>query len=171
MKQIIILLALFSSFFAYTINEHPIYVSVAEVEYKPQKHSLEISLKLFADDLEHALSKTKGETIELATTKEHPKATEYLLEYIRNHFNLSVNQTKINYEYIGREVDDKDIFAIWIYLKADNIPSDAATLSIKNDILISFFRTQNNIITYKQDKNIRRYSLYKGHSSTDIPLK
>lgn len=171
MKQIIILLALLCSFFAYTANEHPIYVSVAEIEYKTQNHSLEISLKLFADDLEYALSKIKGKKIEIGTTKEHPNATDFIVEYIKNHFILTVNESNLDYKYIGREVDKSDIFAIWIYIKADNIPISAEALTIKNDILLSFFRTQTNIITYKQDKSIRRYSLYKGHSTVNIPLK
>ncbi|MCP4439825.1 MAG: hypothetical protein GY810_12850 [Aureispira sp.] len=170
MKYFILLLALSGSFLAYTANEHPIYVSVAEIEYKPKTQSIEIALKVFADDLEHALAKTKGQEIEIATTKEHPKATDFIVEYIQKHFSLSIDSTPLEYKYIGRETDDKDIFALWLYLKVENTPPSAETLTVRNDILISFFRTQNNIITYKQDKTIRRYSLYKGHTSTTIPL-
>jgi hypothetical protein len=148
---------------------HPVYLSVTELHYKPEKQSIEIAMKVFSDDLSTALSAAEGEAIEIGTEREPKEATTIINKYIRQYFSLSANGQKLNYEYIGREIERSDFFALWLYFEVKNVPN-LKTLTISNSILFELFSSQNNIISVRQGSQIRRASLVKNkyHTSFDF---
>ena len=155
--------------FLISMTPHPIYVSTTEIDYKPTEKSIEIAIKIFSDDLEDVLSASNGINIEIGTDREHPKAKEYIMNYLRKHFQLEVNDKTIEYEYVAKRMIKKDFFAMWIFLKATKVRK-AKSIKLTNNILIDFHPKQQNIISYRGSAGpYQKFTTYKGQ--TKIQLK
>ncbi len=165
------LLIAFSLLFANkTATLHPVYVSVAEIEYKSETKSLEIGLKIFSDDLSDALSREAGQTVEIGTEQEHKEVAIWLQKYIKKQFFLYADGKNVEYNYVGRELVRQDFFAVWIYLEAKNI-DNLKNLYVKNTILQELFATQNNVINFRCNGKTRRASLYAHRPSVEFELE
>lgn len=147
MKKIYILLVLLTmtlmSFFA-----HPIYVSTSEIDYNKEEKRLEIAIKIFSDDLEKVLSAKKGEDVEIGTDREHAKATEYIIEYLKTHFEVEINGKNTDFEYVNRRLIKDDFFAMWVLIQVPKV-NRLKSLVLKNNILIDFNNGQQNHIKFR----------------------
>jgi hypothetical protein len=132
--------------------EHPIYVSTSEIDYNSEDKQLEIAIKIFSDDLEEVLSLEKGETVEIGTNREHPKATEYIVAYLREHFKLEVNGKDVSFEYVNRKLIKDEFFAMWVLVQVPKV-NKLKSLSLENDILVDFNNGQQNHIKFRDAGN------------------
>jgi len=66
-------------------SAHKFHESLTQLEYNRQTRSVEISIRLFADDLEAALSKRNGKSVRLDKTQDMESLT---LDYLRHTFEL-----------------------------------------------------------------------------------
>lgn len=169
MKQLflIILLSIFT--FGFTASEHPIYVSVAEVDYFPKKKEIQVALKIFTDDLEAAIRK-EGKRLNLDTSKEIENADVYIRKYLDNYFYIKVNDKQdLTMAYKGKEyVDD----VTWMYFNYTNVPKKIKTLSIKNNVIIKVHPSQLNMTHFRKDRiDVKSKNLTKKRSTMIINLK
>ncbi len=142
-------------------NAHPFYVSICQVDYNKQDETLEISLKIFANDLLEALA-NEGETkIYLGEQNENPKTDTLIYNYVQKHLNLEVNNQLFHYNFLGKEMD-KDV--VWSYFEIENIGS-LESLSVSCDLLVQEFESQNNIIQVNKNGIIKNLLLNKNKTS------
>lgn len=128
---------------------HPFHISMTEIKYNAGKKTLELSEKIFWDDLEVELndySKTKVNFLKPANKEELNKL---LKKYILEHTEIFINGKKIALNYLGYEIEED---VAWIYIEASNIPSPK-TAEIKNSVLFKNFPSQQNIINFYKDKS------------------
>jgi len=130
---------------------HPIYISTTEIDYKADTKRLEIAVKIFSDDLGKVLSDYKNETVEIGTDREHAKATEYIVEYLQEHFVFELNGKAVPYNYVTRKLEKKDFYAMWILLEVPKVRK-IKSLKLKNNLLIDFYPQQQNIINYREGR-------------------
>lgn len=128
--------------------KHPIYVSTSEIDYNKEDRQLEIAIKIFSDDLEEVLSVEKGEKIEIGTDREHPQATAYIIEYLREHFKLEVNGKEASFEYVNRKLIRDEFFSMWVLIQVPKI-NKLKSLVLENDILVDFNDGQQNHIKFR----------------------
>lgn len=122
--------------------KHDYYVSLTEIRYNEDTDRLEISMRIFPDDLDHALKKQHGISTRLATRLEPPEADSLLERYLDDHFNVKVNGREVPLTYLGKEPESD---AIWCYLESDPVPRPA-TIGVRNSILVYDFEDQINIV-------------------------
>ena len=127
---------------AFTSFAHEFYFSLTEIVYNEQARSLEISIKIFTDDLEQALKAEDAGAISLATDAEHELADEYVEAYIRDHLMITVNGKRLTFDYIGKE-NEKD--ATWVYVEIPKVRS-VKTVTVYNDLLLEQFEQQTNLV-------------------------
>lgn len=130
---------------------HPIYVSTSEIDYNKDEKRLEIAIKIFSDDLEEVLGAKRGETVEIGTEREHPKATEYIVSYLREHFKLEINGKLASFEYVNRELVKGEFFAMWILIQVPKV-NRLKSLVLENNILIDFNDGQQNHIKFRDSE-------------------
>ena len=94
-------------FFIGANNYHPIYISSTEIAYNEKAKSIEMTVKVFSDDLEKVLSEKFKKKIEIGTEREDVKTAEYISEYLYNHLHIYTDNKKLNYKIIGRENGSK----------------------------------------------------------------
>jgi len=149
--------------FAFNITAHPIYLSTTEVEYKEKMKSLEISVKIYADDLEQVFSAQKKEKIELGTDREHVKAKAYIMEYLQKHLRFLADEQRLNYTYIGHEAGGRsDMFAMYVYLEIKDVAM-FKTLKVENSILVAEHANQLNFVAcHTKSKGLIKVITKKG---------
>lgn len=142
---------------------HDYFVSVTQMQYNPAEKILEVSIRLFTDDFEKALSVENGNTrIRLTNNDQNNAIVE---KYIRKHFILTDNKRQFrNCNYIGKE---NEADATWIYLEIPH-QGNLSGFSLKNDLLLSAFADQVNIVNVKLTPEKKTYLFKKG--KTEQPL-
>ncbi len=123
---------------------HDFHVSRCLIHYAEEESSLQITLHVFLDDLEEALSRRGAEQLFLGTELEKEGAGVYVERYLRQQFEIRINGKQVEYVYLGRELSD-DLMGLWCYLEITSI-SEFREISIRNQILMEVFDDQKNII-------------------------
>lgn len=121
---------------------HPFYVSVTEISQNKQEKILEISCKMFTDDVENALNRRYRTSIDILNPADTALARKLLGDYINSHLRLTVNGQVMPAEFIGYE---KEGGALWSFLQVNNA-APVSRLAVKNDLLYEMFSTQIGII-------------------------
>lgn len=121
---------------------HPFYISVCQVDHNPDTGALEMSFRIFMDDLELALETMGTERLHLGTEREAEKADLYIDRYLARHVVIEINGSRVNIAFLGKEVDPD---AIWCYLEVENIPV-LETITMTNTLLLETFEDQVNLV-------------------------
>jgi len=121
---------------------HKFYVSKTIIEYNSGTQIFEITTKLFTDDLDLTLSSLTGKQLHLGTQQEHPEANAILEEYMRRHFGLAINDATVEWRWVGKEVEND---LTYCYMEFYRTP-DFTSLTVTNDVLMSNFEGQQNIV-------------------------
>ena len=121
---------------------HKFYVSLTEIRYNSETERMEISMRIFPDDLDQALLVRTGIHSRLATELEPAEADSLLKVYLLESFSVQVNGEDIELHYLGKEPESD---AIWCYLESEAV-SSPETISVSSSLLTEFFKDQVNII-------------------------
>lgn len=143
---------------------HPFYVSVTELQITAKQ--AELSVRLFTDDFESALShEPGGENIDLL--RRQPKQIDSLVaRYIRKNLRIQLHQRPISWVYVGFEQEED---ATWVHFEAPlaNIPT---SLRVENQLLLTEFPTQQNIVHVQQGNFKRTRRLQKNETTWELKL-
>jgi hypothetical protein len=121
---------------------HPFYVSMTEVQHNEKAKRLEVSCKLYANDLEAALEKNYQTNIDLLKPQDRPRIEPLLQDYLRKHFQVVVDGRPLTFRLLGYEIEED---ATWCYLEAVKV-SQVKRLEVKNDVLFAEHPTQTNML-------------------------
>ena len=123
---------------------HEFHVSKCLIEYKAEKEEIQISMNIFIDDLEIALSNMGVDSLYIGTEKEAVQADDFILKYIEKTFSVEINnQEDVPSQFIGKEISE-DLTSIWCYLRIE-AKHPIEKLRIKNSILLETYDDQKNI--------------------------
>ncbi len=124
------------------ITLHKEYYSITEIKHSKKEQTLQISMRLFTNDIDLALNKHFSRTIELGTENETANADNLLVSYLNQKFTIWLNNKQITYEYLGKEFE-KDVS--YIYLECP-IDEPISTLTVQNSVLTELYFEQENIV-------------------------
>jgi len=124
---------------------HDFHVSKCLVEYNEEQAALQISLHLFIDDLEDALSRRGHDQLFICTKRESELADSLIHQYLADRLQLKVNNSKAQFQFIGKEISD-DLMAAWCYLEITGV-QELNQLEVSNRILLEVFDDQKNILS------------------------
>ncbi len=121
---------------------HKYYVAVFQFNYVPSKKEIQITSRIFIDDLEAAFVKKYKRNFYLGTSTEVANANEYLKKYFSERIHVKVNGKEKPIKFLGKETED-DILICYYTLPAE---SAVKTLWVGNTTLLEMFDDQQNII-------------------------
>lgn len=120
---------------------HKFYVAMYQVSYnKPQKR-IEITTRIFADDISVAIQNEFHQKIDF-TKNNSPQEIEFLKKYFSSHLKFSVNNRTKNLIFISKEIEDNTLIC---YLKINDATKISA-LKVENTVLTDVFTEQQNIV-------------------------
>ncbi len=138
----LLLVGIFTAFIAFA---HPFYVSISSVDFNPSKKRIEVSCRLFYDDLEVALKNQLGQHIDVIHPKNKAAADSAISKYIRQNFKININNHLRNLQYVGYEIEED---VAWCYFEVSDVNS-ISKLDIVNQLLFQDFKNQSNIMHIK----------------------
>ena len=121
---------------------HPFYVSVTEVAHNKHEGSLEVSCKIFIEDLETILKQMYKKPVHLSDEKKLAESGVYINGYISKHLKVWADGKLTRLNYVGYE---KDHEAVFCYFEVVQIPG-VKKLDIENSILQDLTDEQINIM-------------------------
>jgi hypothetical protein len=123
-------------------SRHPFYISVTEITQNTADKTLEISCKIFADDLEQILEKTNNVQLDISVDKDKSSFDKYIAAYIAKHLSLSIDGKAASLSYVGFEKEKESAFC---YFEVKNI-SSPKKIDITNSLLHDFTQEQINLV-------------------------
>ncbi|QLG44319.1 DUF6702 family protein [Costertonia aggregata] len=165
LKKVLILFLL--PLFAFTVG-HKFYVSVTNINYDDEDKALQITSRIFIDDLEKVLGERYGISAKLATDDESKIAQEYVEKYLKTKFLVAIDGETVTYDYLGSKYD-KDI--IICYVEVSNVDfSKISSVTVENEILTDLFDEQQNVVHFKYNGKKKSFVLMRGNTKGMLNL-
>jgi hypothetical protein len=130
------ILIVFLSFF------HPFYVSVTEINYNAKNKTIEISSKIFFDDLERQIEKENHVQIDIIKPTDKAKVNLLIANYIKKHLQIKVDGKVLPMNYLGYEIQED---AAWCYLEIPKV-NKVKEIEINDNILFQLHKEQINML-------------------------
>ena len=121
---------------------HPLYVSVTEIEHNAKDKTLEISCKIFTDDLEKALRAAYKTHIDLLNPSEKTAMDKLVSDYVKKHLIINANGKIQQLQYKGYEQIEEGIYS---YYQVDNIPN-VKTITVTDNVLYEYQSQQMGLL-------------------------
>ena len=118
---------------------HKFYVSVNQIDFVPMKKALEITSRIFIDDIDLALEKKFGKKLYLGTSKESSESLDFLKKYFKEKFFIKVNGQQKEIILLGKEVEDNVLICYFTVKEVDKITS----IEIKDTVLMEIYDQQH----------------------------
>ena len=141
-KGIVITLLLFLAFSISSFGVHKFYMAIYQINYAPEKKMLQVTSRIFVDDLDKTLEKKYNRKFFLGTDKETAESIDLLKKYLAESFTVKVNGQPKTMNFLSKEMDG-DVLVC--YLNVRDI-SKISSLEIYNSVLIETFPEQQNIV-------------------------
>jgi hypothetical protein len=128
---------------------HKYYVAVFQMDYVPAKKVVQVTSRIFIDDLEKAFIKKYGKKFYLGTPGEVQDANNYLKEYFTEKMSIKINGKAAGITFLGKEIEDDILICYYTF------PAESAVKSIEitNTTLFEIFSEQQNIIHTNINRN------------------
>jgi len=137
---------------------HEFHLSKCDIDYNEEESSLQVSISIFIDDLELTLANQGHDSLSICTGKEAPEAEMMMFRYIQDHLVIEVDDVPVELQWVGKEISE-DLAAVWSYLEVKNVQPEKS-IKITNDVLMSSFDDQQNVVKLTMDKNRKSFFLF-----------
>jgi hypothetical protein len=135
-------------FYSFLLFLHPIHLSVSEINYSEKDKALQITSRIFLDDLELSIQKQLNKpNLDLLEPGKDLTTEKLISEYVLQHFSVKLDGKIQKLNFLGFEREDP---AIICYIEIENIKK-FKTIEIKNDVIMETHNDQSNLVhvTYK----------------------
>lgn len=129
------------------VSPHRFYLSLTEIRVDSKKQTLDVSCKLFTDDVEEVLQKKYGKKVDLATTSKNKEVQALVTKYINENFKINVAGKLQTLSFVGFETETD---ATWFYLETTPFTSKGK-VTIYNTLLYDYLPEQSNMINFYWD--------------------
>lgn len=127
---------------------HPIHISVTEVNFSEKDKALQITSRIFIDDLELSIRAQRNESeLDLIEPKNGLTTEKLVNEYVTKHISVKLDGKVQKLNFLGMEREDP---ALICYIEIENVKK-FKTIEVRNDIIMEIHDDQSSIVhvTYK----------------------
>ncbi|MCF6359144.1 MAG: hypothetical protein L3J29_00095 [Cyclobacteriaceae bacterium] len=124
---------------------HPFHVSICEIEHDEETKALQVSERVFLDDLEETLNKVYNVRLDVVNPQNKVYLDSLIKDYILSHLEITIDGKQKKRKYIGHEIEQD---ALWCYIEYYGVKK-MKSVSITNTIFFELFDDQNTLIHFK----------------------
>ncbi|MEO7176536.1 MAG: DUF6702 family protein [Saprospiraceae bacterium] len=158
------LLTLFlSTFLQLSVTLHTFFFTKTSIEYSTKDKKYQISISLYADDLDKALIAEGLPALHLHEKAETATANEIVHKYISQHLIIKHDGKSLPMTWIGMEKGEEPQ-VLWCYLDAPAPKFKKG--QIWNTLLLPASESQKNIVTFVPQSNNSQYLLFQQDQMT-----
>ena len=145
---------------------HAFHTSLTEIQYNAKEKSLEISIRMFTDDLETALTKANnGQKVMIGGKNDNSDAV--LNKYIQQHFAIITPQKqKKALTVLGKELEGD---ATWVYVEIPNSQDFKGNI-LYNNLMQEMFDDQTNLVNFIYSGSKKTYLFNAKTRAIEIDL-
>jgi hypothetical protein len=143
-KKILLLILLLSVTLSNAHEIHKFYVSIFLIENNTQRKELEITARIFIDDLEKALETNYGIKANIGTKNQIKDVQKYIDAYLNTNVSLSINKQTKPLKNLGYELEN-DILICYLTVDYTN---KIENIQVKNTLLTNIYSEQQNIMHF-----------------------
>jgi hypothetical protein len=123
---------------------HPIYISLAIIDYNAEEKTLDITFKIFTDDLQDAIRNfTERQDLYIGYKDELPEVDESIDTYLNEVVSLRVNGNDTQkMQYLGKEIE---LDVTWCYLRVHEV-AEPTDIEAYCSLLTELFPTQSTLM-------------------------
>ena len=123
------------------VEGHPFHESLAEAYWNPEIRKLEVVVRIHPEDLETAVRRQKGQSIQL----EDREAEAEVERYLRRTFRIrSRDQRPVEFEWVGLEIN---VRSAWVYFEVPLVGRLEGTVIINE--LLNHVPHQTNTVSIR----------------------
>lgn len=134
---------------------HPIHLSVTEIQYSEKDKAVQITSRIFIDDLELSLrNKLKQPDLDILQPKNGLTIDQMAADYLKEHLKIKIDGKPQILKLLAHEIED---VALVFYIEIENVKK-IKSLEVHNDVIMETHEDQSNIVhvTYKSPiKSVR----------------
>ncbi len=134
---------------------HPFFVSVIEINHNTKEAIVEISVRIFTEDLEKTLQKYSTSKMDIINPTDKALLEKQISQYITQKLKLKINGQTVTLNYIGHEIQKE---SIWSYFEVTKI-AEIKKAEVDCTLLYDFEKSQSNIIHIKSKGIDKSYKL------------
>lgn len=127
---------------------HPIHISVSEINYSEKDKALQITSRIFIDDLELSIrAERKEDELDILQPKNGLTTEKMVSDYVLKHMAVKLDGKIQKLTFLGMELEEP---ALICYIEIENVKK-FKTIEVRNDIIMETHEDQSSIIhvTYK----------------------
>jgi len=128
---------------------HKFYLSNTSIEFNAQNRAIEITSKIFTDDLEHAIEAQCYR--HQALNPQTPESYELVKKYIGEKLNLQVGGRNVILNFLGYSVEND---MTTLFLEGNYF--DPNLVIVNNTILLDIYSDQQNIVEVRWNGQSKR---------------
>lgn len=148
-----------------TVVAHPHYVSTGTGHWISETQTLELALKVSAEDLEAIL--TKAAKREVYLEEKQASDQKALRQYILSNLSITrADKTRVPAKWIGYEIEEADA---WIYVEFPIKRASMEGCEMRHHILIDTFAQQVNMVNLMIGKKRKTLRFRKRRSTVAMP--
>lgn len=134
---------------------HPFFMSVIDINHNQKEATLEISVRVFSDDLEKTLQQFSKQKIDILNPSQKELIEKQLQAYVSQRLKLNVNGKPVSFRILGYE---QQMESTWCYFEVEN-QSSINTVSVDCNLLYDYETNQVNIVHMKTKGIQKTYKL------------
>lgn len=132
-----------------SFKKHRFYTAIFQINYVQQKKMVQITTRIFVDDLNNALKNQFHKNTYVGTDKESAQDIELMKKYFADKLKLTINGKFHAMNYLSKDIEDDVVVC---YLNIKDI-SKLNTLEIENSVIVEIHPEQQNIIQFNDNGN------------------
>lgn len=143
---------------------HKFYVGVFQVNYAAEKKMIQITSRIFVDDLNKGIEKKYNKKAFIGTDKETPSDVDLLKKYLSENFSIKINGQLKSITFLSKELEADDVLVCYSRItKVEKFK----TLEISNTVLTDWNTEQQNI-THISAYDTKRSVLFTESSRKEV---
>ena len=146
------------------IDLHPFHLSVCDIEHNAETKALNITHRIFLDDLEVAVNEKFETQMDLLNTNDKSLRDRMVAEYVLAHFEVTVNEEVRKADYLGSEIEDG---VMYCYMEIKDVES-IYKIQVTNSTLQDVFDDQVNLVHVKYRDKTRSLKLERSSGMGEI---
>ena len=122
---------------------HPIHLSVTEINYSEKDKALQITSRLFIDDLELSIrAQRKEPELDIMEPKNGLTTQQLVINYLTEHFKVKLDGKLCKLAFLGVEKEDLSLIC---YIEIANVKK-IKTLEVFHDSIMATHEDQSNLV-------------------------
>lgn len=138
------------------LSFHPIHLSITEIEHNEKSKALQMTMRIFIDDLELSIQKQTGdEELDLLEPGNGRTTDQLVKAYLADRVKMKVDKKQVKLNYLGHEIEGP---AMICYVEIENIKK-FSTIEVTNKVILETHDDQSNLVNVNYKEKVKSIRL------------